>query len=115
VDHSGASPRWTLDRGLVMTSLELILSAAPGHDSSPVMAHRREEHGESVSGLTVAWAAMWQPGDVGEEVAMEALGAGSAWAWREEKDGERCGGGWVMTIGEGSAQPGSRGGEAVGC
>jgi hypothetical protein len=57
-------------------------------------AMEREEHGESVSGLTGVQAAAWRPGDGGEEVAVEALGAGDAWAWREEKeDGERCVGG----------------------
>jgi hypothetical protein len=51
-------------------------------------------HWESISGLTGAWAEGWRPGDGVEETAEEALGAGSAWAWREEKEsGERCGGG----------------------
>jgi hypothetical protein len=33
--------------------------------------------------------AVWRPGDGGEEVAVEALGAGDAWVWREEKEGGR--------------------------
>jgi hypothetical protein len=52
----------------------------------------RGVHGESTSGLTEARAAVWRPIDDGEEMAEEALGAGGAWAWREEKEsGERCG------------------------
>jgi hypothetical protein len=51
-------------------------------------------HGESISGLTGAWATVWRPGDSGEETVEEVLGVGSAWARREEKEsGERCGGG----------------------
>jgi hypothetical protein len=46
----------------------------------------REKHGESVSGLTRARGAVWRPGDGGEEVVMEALSAGDAWAWREENE-----------------------------
>jgi hypothetical protein len=42
VDHSGAGPGWTLDKGSVKTSLELGLTAASGHGDSPVMAQRRE-------------------------------------------------------------------------
>jgi hypothetical protein len=41
----------------------------------------REEHGESVSGLTGAWAVAWQPRDGGEEVVVEAIGAHGTWAW----------------------------------
>jgi hypothetical protein len=56
-------------------------------------ATERGVYGESISGLTGAWVATWRPGDGGEEVAVEALGASGAWAWREEKkSGERCGG-----------------------
>jgi hypothetical protein len=51
-------------------------------------------HMESISGLTEARAVVWQQGDGGEEMAEEALGAGSAWGQREEKEsGERCSGG----------------------
>jgi hypothetical protein len=58
-------------------------------------AMERGVHGESISGLTGAQAAVWRPGDSGEETAEEALGVGSARAWREEKEsGEMCGGGW---------------------
>jgi hypothetical protein len=48
---------------------------------------------ESVSGLTRVRVAVWRPGDGGEEVAVEALGVGDAWVWREEK--RRRGGGEV--------------------
>jgi hypothetical protein len=74
VDHNGAGPRWTLDKGSMMTSSELNLAAALGHDGSPAMAQQREEkkNGERCS----------------------VLGAGGAWAWREEKkNGERYDGG----------------------
>jgi hypothetical protein len=54
----------------------------------------RGVHGESISGLTEARAAMWRTSDGGEEAAVAALGAGGAWTRREEKEsGERCGGG----------------------
>jgi hypothetical protein len=53
----------------------------------------RGVHGESISGLTGARVAVRRPGDGGEEMVEEALGAGGTWAWREEKEsGERCGG-----------------------
>jgi hypothetical protein len=42
VDHGGAGPRWTLDRGSAMTSSELALMAALGHGGSPAMEQRRE-------------------------------------------------------------------------
>jgi hypothetical protein len=42
VDHGGASPRWILDRGSVMTSPELGLMATLGHSGSSAMAQRRE-------------------------------------------------------------------------
>jgi hypothetical protein len=42
VDHSGAGPRWTLDKGSAMTSPELGLLAAPGHGGSSVMVQWRE-------------------------------------------------------------------------
>jgi hypothetical protein len=75
-------------------------------------ATKREEHRESVSGLTGPRAAMWWPSDGGEEVAVEALGAGGAWARREEEwDGERGGGGRRSRCG---AHSGSRGDEATG-
>jgi hypothetical protein len=75
-------------------------------------ATQREKNGESVSGLTGAREALWQPGDGGEEVVVEALDAGDAWVWREEKeDGDRCGGGRQSRR---NAHPGSRGGEAAG-
>jgi hypothetical protein len=49
---------------------------------------------ESISRLTRAWAVVWWPGDGGEEAAVVVLGAGGAWAWREEKESrERCRGG----------------------
>jgi hypothetical protein len=49
-------------------------------------------HGESISGLTGAWAIVWRPSDDGEEAAVVALGGGRACEWREEKEsGERCG------------------------
>jgi hypothetical protein len=55
----------------------------------------RGVHGESISGLTGAWAAMWWPVNSGEEMAEEVLGVGDAWAWREEKESEeRCCGEW---------------------
>jgi hypothetical protein len=57
-------------------------------------AMEREEHGESVSGVTGAQVVAWRSGDDGEEVEAEAFGAGGSWVRREEKeDGERCGGG----------------------
>jgi hypothetical protein len=50
-------------------------------------------HRESILGLTGARAAVWRSGDSGEETVEEALGAGSTWARREEKEsGERCDG-----------------------
>jgi hypothetical protein len=42
VDHGSASPRWTMDRGSVMTSPDLGLMAALGHGGSLAMAQRRE-------------------------------------------------------------------------
>jgi hypothetical protein len=52
----------------------------------------RGVHGECILGLTEAQATMWRPGDGGEETTEEALDAGSAWAWREDKEsGKRCG------------------------
>jgi hypothetical protein len=42
VDHGGAGPQWTLDRGSAMTSSELGLLAAPGHGGSSVMVQWRE-------------------------------------------------------------------------
>jgi hypothetical protein len=91
-------------------------SSAYGHSGARRLtgdgATEREEHEESISDLTGARAVAWRPGNGGEEVAVEALGAGGAWAWREEKeDGERCGGGWQSRRG---AHPSSRGGEAIG-
>jgi hypothetical protein len=57
-------------------------------------ATERGEHEESISGLTGVRAAVWRPGDGGEEAAVVALDGGGARAWREEKEsGERCGGG----------------------
>jgi hypothetical protein len=54
----------------------------------------RGVYGRSTSGLTRAWAAVWRPGDSGEEMAEEELGAGGTWVQREEKEsGERYGGG----------------------
>jgi hypothetical protein len=54
----------------------------------------RGVHEESILGLTGAQAAVWRPGDGGEDMVEEVLGAGGTWAWREEKEsGERCGGG----------------------
>jgi hypothetical protein len=41
--------------------------------------------GESVSALTGVRATVWRPGNASEESAVVALGAGSAWAWEEEK------------------------------
>jgi hypothetical protein len=41
---------------------------------------------------------VWRPRDNGEEVVVEALIAGGAWAGREEKkSGERCGGEWWVS------------------
>jgi hypothetical protein len=56
-------------------------------------AIERGVHGESISNLTGARVAAWRPGDGGEEVAVEVLGAGGAWAQREEMNSrERCAG-----------------------
>jgi hypothetical protein len=53
----------------------------------------REEHWESISGLTRAWAVAWRPGNGSEETVEEVVGVGGAWARREEKeDGETCDG-----------------------
>jgi hypothetical protein len=46
----------------------------------------RGVHGESISGLTGARAAVWRSGNSGEEMVEEALSAGRAWAQREEKE-----------------------------
>jgi hypothetical protein len=46
-------------------------------------------HGVSTSGLTGARAAMWRLVDDGEEMAVEVLGAGGAWAQREKKESGR--------------------------
>jgi hypothetical protein len=55
----------------------------------------RGESGESISSLTRARAAVWQPGDGGKEVAVVALGADGALAREEENDTGRIrGGGW---------------------
>jgi hypothetical protein len=52
----------------------------------------RGVHRESISGLTGARVAVWRAGNGGEETTEEALGAGNAWARRDEKEsGERCG------------------------
>jgi hypothetical protein len=54
----------------------------------------RGVHGESISGLTGARAAVWRPGDGGEETVEVVLSVGNAQARREEKEsGEMCGGG----------------------
>jgi hypothetical protein len=40
-------------------------------------------------------AAVWRPVDGGKELVEQALSAGGASAWREEKEsGEGCGGEW---------------------
>jgi hypothetical protein len=61
-------------------------------------ATEREGHEESISGFTEARAAAWRPGNDGEEMAEEVLGAGGAWARREEmrrgREGEVW---WRMT------------------
>jgi hypothetical protein len=49
VDHCGASPRRTLDRGSVMTSPELNLMAAPRHHGSLAMTQQRERSAGSPS------------------------------------------------------------------
>jgi hypothetical protein len=50
MDHGGAGPPWTLDRGSsAMTSPELDLAAAPGHVDSSVMVQRRERSTRSPS------------------------------------------------------------------
>jgi hypothetical protein len=49
VDHYGASPRRTLDRGSAMTSLELDLTATPGHRGSLAMTQQRERSTGSLS------------------------------------------------------------------
>jgi hypothetical protein len=57
-------------------------------------ATERGGHRDPGSSLTRAWAAVRRLGDGGEEMVEEALGVGSARAWREEKEnGEMCGGG----------------------
>jgi hypothetical protein len=48
VDHGGAGPRWTLDRGSAMTSSELGLMAALGHGGSSAMEQRRERGARGV-------------------------------------------------------------------
>jgi hypothetical protein len=42
MDHGGAGPRWTLDKGSAMISLEFSLTAALGHGGLPAMAQLRE-------------------------------------------------------------------------
>jgi hypothetical protein len=83
----GAGPWWTGPWPAEGDSLELGLAAALGHDGSLVV------HGESISDLTGARVVAWRPGDGGDEVAVEVLGAGGAWAQREEMNSrERCAG-----------------------
>jgi hypothetical protein len=48
------------------------------HGGLTTMATGRGVHGESISGLTEAWAVARRPGDGGEEMVEQALGAGSA-------------------------------------
>jgi hypothetical protein len=86
MDHGGAGPRWTLDRGV---SDDLTRARPRGHSRSRQLvgdgATEREEHGESISDFTGAQAAAWRLGDGGEKMVEEVLSAGSAWVWREEK------------------------------
>jgi hypothetical protein len=60
--------------------------AAPVHQSSPVGAQKREEHGEFDSGLTGARAVAWRSGDGGgakrsRELGGEGSGAGEEKRW----------------------------------
>jgi hypothetical protein len=45
VDHGGAGPWWTLDRGSVMTSPELGLTTALAHGGFPAMERRERSTG----------------------------------------------------------------------
>jgi hypothetical protein len=83
VNHTGAGPRWTTDRG------------GGGHSEAWELpnggATERGGHRDPSSGLTGARAVVRRPGDDGEEAMEEALGAGSSRARREEKESkERC-------------------------
>jgi hypothetical protein len=72
VDHGGAGPRWTLDRGMAMTSPELGQTAAPGHGGSPTMAQQRERSTGSPSRASPGRG--WQRGDRATAV--------KKWRWR---------------------------------
>jgi hypothetical protein len=82
--------------------LELGLAAASGDDGLPAGAQRKEGWTGNPSQASPGhgqWrgdrVAAWRPGNGGEEGAVEVLGAGGAWARREEKkSGERCGREW---------------------
>jgi hypothetical protein len=96
VDHGGAGPRWTLDRGV---SDDLTKARTRGHSRSRQLvgdgATEREEHGESISDFTREQAAAWRSGDGDEKMVEEVLSAGQRLGVerREEKRGE-CAGGW---------------------
>jgi hypothetical protein len=76
-----------------------LIGAQPrGHSGARPLAGRgaveRGGHRDPGLGLIGARVAVRPPGDGGEEMAEEALSAGSARERREEKEsGERCGGG----------------------
>jgi hypothetical protein len=95
----GPQQRWSMVDRPPWPATELVEARLSGRSRARWPAGggamERGVHGESISGLTGAQAAVWRPGDSGEETAEEALGVGSARAWREEKEsGEMCGGGW---------------------
>jgi hypothetical protein len=57
------------------------------HQSSPVGAQKREEHGDLGSGLTRAQAVAWRPGDVAARRGHEKLGGEGFWRGGRRREG----------------------------
>jgi hypothetical protein len=88
--------RGSLELGLVVTQAERgVYRESGARRPASGDATERGVCRESIPGLTGARAVVWRPGNGGEEMAEEALNAGSALAWRKEKKSrERCSGEW---------------------
>jgi hypothetical protein len=88
--------RSTVDRGqgLCGGSLEDDRNRAPVHGTSPQLRKKGEGMAVILTGCRRGRRRGRSDRATGEETTEQALGAGGAWAWREEKrGGERCGGG----------------------